>query len=43
MGNYTIFEMFENPWKGWQARNYTTNVPKILNLKSSREQIFSEN
>ena len=26
-----------------QARNFTTNVPKILDLKSSSEQIFSEN
>ena len=24
-----------------QARNFTTNVPKILDLKSSSEQIFS--
>ena len=35
--------MFENPRRGRQARNVTTNVPKILNLKSSSEQIFSEN
>ena len=35
--------MFENPWKGKQARNFTTNVPKILDLKSSSEHIFSEN
>ena len=34
--------MFENPNK-YQARNFTTNVPKILDLKSSYEQIFSEN
>ena len=26
-----------------QARNLTTNVPKILYLKSSSEQIFSKN
>ena len=26
-----------------QARNFTTNVWKILDLKSSSEQIFSEN
>ena len=32
--------MFENPRRGSQARNFTTNVPKILDLKSS-EQIFS--
>ena len=32
--------MFENPRRGKQARNFTTNVPKILDLKSSSEQIF---
>ena len=37
MGKYT---MFENPRRGMQARNFTTNVPKILDLKSSSEQIF---
>ena len=42
MGNYTIFWMFENPRAGRQARNVTTNVPKILDFKSSSEQIFSE-
>ena len=41
MGNYTILYMFENPRRGRQARNFTTNVPKILDLKSSSEQIFS--
>ena len=35
--------MFENPRRGRQARNFTTNVPKILDLKSFSEQIFSEN
>ena len=35
--------MFENPRRGRQARNFTTNVQKILDLKSSSEQIFSEN
>ena len=35
--------MFENPRRGREARNFTTNVPKILDLKSSSEQIFSEN
>ena len=35
--------MFENPSIGRQARNFTKNVPKILDLKSSSEQIFSEN
>ena len=43
MSSYTIFQMFENPRRGRQARNFTTNVPKILDLKSSTEQIFSEN
>ena len=33
--------MFENPRRGRQARNFTPNVPKILVLKSSFEQIFS--
>ena len=33
--------MFENPRRGRQARNFTTNVPKIVDLKSSSEQIFS--
>jgi len=32
--------MFENPRRSGQARNFTTNVPKILDLKSSPEQIF---
>ena len=35
--------MFENPRSGRQARSFTTNVPKILDLKLSSEQIFSEN
>ena len=35
--------MFENSRRGRQARNFTTNVPKILDLNSSSEQIFSEN
>ena len=34
--------MFENPRRGRQARNFTTTVPKILDLKSSSEQIFSK-
>ena len=33
--------MFKNPRRGRQARNFTTNAPKILDLKSSSEQIFS--
>ena len=43
MGNYNIFEGFENPRRGRQARNSTTNVPKILDLKSCSEQIISKN
>ena len=43
MGNYTIFGGFENPRRGRQARNLTTNVPKILDLKSSSEQVVSKN
>ena len=43
LGNCTIFYMFENPRRGRQARNFITNVPKILDLKSASEQIFSEN
>ena len=41
MGNYTIMWMSENPRRDRQARNFTTNAPKILDLKSSSEQIFS--
>ena len=41
MGNYTILQMFENHRRGRQARNFTTNAQKILDLKSSSEQIFS--
>ena len=40
MGKYNIFYLFEKPRRGMQARNFTTNVPKILDLKSSSEQIF---
>ena len=32
--------MLENPRGGKQARNFTTNVSKILDPKSSSEQIF---
>ena len=35
--------MFENPRRGRQAKHFATNVPKILGLKSSSVQIFSEN
>ena len=41
MGNYTILQMFENPRRGRKARNFTTNAPKVLDLKSSSEQIFT--
>ena len=36
--------MFENPRRGRQAGNFTTNVPKIVDLKSSsgRTDIFRE-
>ena len=40
MGTYTIFLMFENPRRNRQARNFTENDPKILDLKSSSEQII---
>ena len=40
MGNYTFFLMFENPRRSRQARNITENDPKILDLKSSSEQII---
>ena len=43
MGIYTIFYMFENPRTCRQGRNLTTKISKILDLKSSSEQIFSEN
>ena len=32
--------MFQNPRRGMQARNFTTNVSKILDLKSFPEDIF---
>ena len=32
--------MFENPRRDRQARNFTTNVSKSLDLKSSSEQTF---
>jgi len=35
--------MFETPRRGRQARSFTTNISKILDLKSSSEQIFSKN
>ena len=35
--------MFENPRRSRQARNFTTNVPKILDLKSSSEKRLFRN
>ena len=32
--------MFENPRRARQVRNFGKNVPKIVDLKSSSEQIF---
>ena len=43
MGNYNIFDRLENPRRGGLARNFAKNVEKILDLKSSFEQIFSKN
>ena len=40
MGNYTIFLKFKNPRRSRQARNFSENDPKILDLKSSSEQII---
>ena len=40
MGNYTTFEIFENPRRDRQARNFVTNDPKILDLKSSSNRYF---
>ena len=34
--------MFENLRRSKQARNFTTNVPEIIDLRSSSEQLFSE-
>ena len=35
--------MFENPRRGRQARNFTTNVPKLLVLKWSSSRYIPEN
>ena len=43
MGNFTISGGVEDPRRGRQARNLATKIPKILDLKSSSEQIFSKN
>ena len=37
------YASLENPRRGRQARTFTTNVPKILDLKSSSDQILSTN
>ena len=38
MNNYTTFLKFENRRRGRQAKNFSANDPKILDLKSSSEQ-----
>ena len=40
MGNYTILVKFENPRRGRQEISFSENDPKILDLKSSSEQII---
>ena len=40
MGNYTIFVKFENPRRGRLAIIFLENDPKILDFKSSSEQII---
>ena len=40
MGNYTIFLKFENSRRSREARNFSENDPKILDLKLSSEQII---
>ena len=35
--------MFENPWRVRQARNFTTNAPKILDLNRLPNRYFPEN
>ena len=36
-GQLYHFLLFENPRRGRKARNFTTNVQKVLDLKSSSE------
>ena len=47
MGYYTIIPFFRCAkilgQAGKQELNFTTNIPKILDVKTSSEQIFSEN
>ena len=40
MGNYTIFKMFKNHRRGRQARNFTINVPEILDLNCLPNRYF---
>ena len=42
MGNYTIFGGVENPRRGRQTRNLTTNVLKILSQIVFRTDIFQK-
>ena len=42
MGNYTNFWMFENPRRGRLARNFTTNVPKILDSNRLPNRYFAK-
>ena len=43
MGNYTILGGVRKSYERQASKNLTTNAPKILDLKSSSEQIFSKN
>ena len=43
MGNYTILYSSKILGEAGKQEILTTNVPKILDFKSSYEQIFSEN
>ena len=43
MSNYTIFYMLEILGEAGKQEILQKNVPKILDLKSSSEQTFSEN
>ena len=43
MGNYTIFRCSNILGELGEEEIFTANAPKILDLKSSSEEIFSEN
>ena len=43
MGNYTNFWCSKIIGETGKQEIFTTSVPKIVDLKSSSEQIFSEN